>query len=304
MSEANPMTAESAVPARAVARRGPSRRQQAWRLARQYPLGAFGLGMLLIMILMAVLAPVLATHDPLAISGLERLKGPSSAHWMGTDNLGRDVYSRVIYAAQPAVIIGFGSLAIGVSIGLVIGTLSGYLGGMFDLIVQRFIDALMALPGLVIAIAVVAVIGGGQSRVMLAIGIALSPLVARVVRGSTLSVKQNTYIEAALTIGASRTRILARHVLPNIMAPLIVIASVELSAAILAEASLSFLGFGVPAPQPSWGSMLSAEGREFMRQAPWLIIFPSVAVSLAVLGINLLGDAVRDKFDPRLRGKG
>lgn len=289
----------------ALLRRGDvaSKFSRARRLAATYPLGAFGLAMLVGMIAAAALAPLLATHDPLAISGLERLQGPSASHWMGTDNLGRDLYSRVIYAAQPAVIIGFGALAIGVSIGLVVGAVSGYVGGIFDLLTQRVIDALMALPGLVVAIAVIAVVGGGQSRVMLAIGISLSPLVARVVRGSTLSVKQNTYMEAALAVGASRPRILARHVLPNIMAPLIVIASVELSAAILAEASLSFLGFGVPPPQPSWGSLLSGEGRQFMRQAPWLILFPSVAISLAVLGINLLGDSVRDVFDPRLRGK-
>ncbi|MCK9486772.1 MAG: ABC transporter permease [Dehalococcoidia bacterium] len=272
------------------------------RAVRRYPLGAFGLIVLTVLLAVAAAAPLVATHDPLATDRVARLVGPSAQHLMGTDQLGRDVFSRLVYAARPAVIIGFGAMLVGLGLGGAVGLLSGYIGGIFDLLVQRVTDAMMALPNLVVAIAIVAVLGGGQTRVLLAIGLSISPLVTRVVRASTLPVKQNDYVEAAMVLGASHFRLLIRHIVPNIMAPIIVIASVELSTAILAEASLSFLGFGVPAPDPSWGSMLSGDGRRFMQQAPWLVIFPGVAVSLAVLGINLLGDAVRDAFDPRLRG--
>lgn len=270
------------------------------RLLR-YPLGVAGLMVLLVVLGLAFFGPSLAPHDPYATDATARLQAPSAVHLMGTDQLGRDVLSRVMYAARPAAIIGFGSLAIGLLLGATVGAISGYFGGPFDLLVQRIADAFMSMPSLVLGLTVIAVLGPGRLNLVLAVGFVIAPVVQRVVRASTMSVKQQDYVEAATVLGAGHTRILSMHILPNILSPVIVIASVELGSAILIEASLSFLGYGVPPPEPSWGGMLSAEGRRFMVGAPWLVIFPAIAVSAAVLGINLLGDALRDALDPRLR---
>lgn len=281
--------------------------RKAARFARTQPLGAGGAAILVVMVLLAVFANQLVPHDPLATKSAERLQGPSLSHLAGTDNLGRDVFSRVVWAARPSLFTGLIVVAFTASVGLVLGVVSAYVGGVFDLLFQRLIDAMQAFPGLVFAMAVVSALGN-QIRwdvpwsVVIALGLTFLPGTSRVIRGAALSTKNNVYVESARAVGASRTRIVFRHIAPNVMAPVIVVASVQLGAVILAESSLSFLGLGVAPPTPSWGGMLSTSGRRFFEVAPWLAIFPGIAISLAVLAFNLLGDSVQDVMDPRLRG--
>jgi peptide/nickel transport system permease protein len=278
-----------------------STQHSALRLARRYPLGALGALALALMLVVAVVGPAVAPHDPYATNARNRLQSPSRAHLAGTDNLGRDVFSRLIYGARPSVVVGFGALALGLALRVTLGLVSGYLGGLFDLLVQRVMDAMMSLPSLILGLTVIAVIGASYTNLIIAIGIVMTPIVQRVVRGATMAVKSLDHVQAATVIGAGQARVLLRYVLPNVAAPIFVIASVELGSAILIEASLSFLGYGTPPPQPSWGAMLSGEGRRFMVPAPWLVIIPAITISVAILGINLLGDALRDALDPRLR---
>ena len=249
----------------------------------------------------AIFAPLMATHEPTAISR-DVLDGPSLSHLMGTDDLGRDVFSRVVYGSRISLYVGFLAVLLGVVSGSAFGLISGFLGGWFDLTMQRLVDALQSFPGLVFAMAIVALIGASTTNGMIAIAVVLAPNTARVVRGAVLSVKQNVYIEAARSTGASNTRIMARHVLPNVTAPILVLMSASLGGAILIEAALSFLGLGTQPPKPSWGLMLSGSGRQFMEVAPWMAIAPGLAISATVLSFNLLGDVVRDVLDPRLRG--
>lgn len=270
------------------------------RFLRNYPLGVAGAVVLLIV---ALVGPSIAPENPYATNARGRLQSPSRAHPAGTDSLGRDVFSRLLYGARPSVIIGFGALTLGLLLGVTVGIVSGYIGGLFDLLVQRLADAMMSLPSLILSLTVIAVLGPSYTNLIIAIGIVMTPIVQRVVRSAALTVRGLDYVNAAAVIGASHLHILTRYILPNIAAPIFVIASVELGSAILIEASLSFLGYGTPPPQPSWGAMLSGEGRRFMVSAPWLVIFPSVLVSIAILGINLLGDALRDLLDPRLRSQ-
>lgn len=272
------------------------------RFIRQKPLGSFGAVVLLLMVIMAIFAPVIATHDPYTQDARAVLASPSAQHLFGTDNLGRDVFSRVVYGSRISMTVGLLSVAFGIGVGVIVGLISGYRGGWIDMLIQRIVDALMSFPILVLAMAVVAVLGPSLRNVTLAIGVVTIPLVARVVRGSVLSVKENLYIEAARTLGASGLRIAVFHILPNVFAPIIVLATVRLGVAILTEASLSFLGIGTPPPQPSWGEMLSQRGRLYFEVAPWMALFPGLAITLAVLGINFFGDALRDVLDPRLRG--
>ncbi|GIX48533.1 MAG: hypothetical protein KatS3mg131_2744 [Candidatus Tectimicrobiota bacterium] len=231
-----------------------------------------------------------------------RLAPPSWRHPFGTDQLGRDLLSRVIAGARTAVFLSTVSILAGSLVGTCIGLVSGWLEGTVDQVLQRFIDALMAVPGLVLALALVAMLGPGFSKIVLALSVFTIPTVTRTVRGTVLSAKQNVYVEAAQALGASQLRLLWRHIFPNVTAPLIVVMTVQLGTVILGEAALSFLGLGVQPPAVSWGQMLSGQARRLMEQAPWLVVFPTLALSLTVLAINFLGDMLRDVWDPKLRG--
>jgi peptide/nickel transport system permease protein len=250
----------------------------------------------------AVSADIICRFDPLSVDSAHRLAAPDARHWLGTDSFGRDVWSRIVHGARISLAVGIGSTALGSSIGVMIGLASGYLSGWVDLVFQRITDILQALPLLVLALVMTAALGPSLPNVILAIAIPLIPTVARVIRANTLALRELPFVEAAKSIGMSETRIALRHVLPNTLAPLIVLATAQLGSTILTEASLSFLGLGIPEPYPSWGRMLSESAAEYVRVAPWLVIFPGVAISLAVFGTNLFGDALRDILDPRQRG--
>jgi peptide/nickel transport system permease protein len=255
---------------------------------------------LLILVLLAVFAPLIAPYDPLKTSLLQTRKPPSLEHIFGTDELGRDLFSRILFGAQVTLLVGFSAVLLGSLFGAAIGALSAYAGHSVDFVVQRLADMLMAFPPLVLALAALSVLGPTQINATLVIGAVLAPGTNRVIRAATLVVKEKPYIDSARVIGASNGRILWRYVLPNILAPIIVIASVQLGNAIIVQASLAFLGLGPPPPTPSWGGMLSGAGRTYIEQAPWLAIFPGAAICLVVFAFNLLGDAVRDLLDPRL----
>jgi peptide/nickel transport system permease protein len=232
------------------------------------------------------------------------MKPPSAQFWMGTDNLGRDVWSRVVYGARISVTVGFATVALATLLAVVVGVSSAYLGGTYDILLQRVVDAWISFPALVIILSLLAALGPGLLNLILALSIIGAAGTSRVIRGSTLAVMQHPYVEAARAIGAGHARILWLYVLPNIMATIIILATIGLGTVILAESALSFLGFGIPPPYPSWGGMLSGSGRTFMYHAPWMALWPAAAISLAVFGFNMLGDALRDVLDPRLRGRG
>jgi len=287
-------------------RRAGAHSTHGWRklafLAQRYMLGTIGLVIMVIFVMTAISADLISRFDPLSVDSAHRLAAPDARHWLGTDSFGRDVWSRIIHGARISLAVGIGSTALGSSIGVMIGLASGYLSGWVDLVCQRVIDILQALPLLVLALVMSAALGPSLPNTIIAIAIPLIPTVARVIRANTLALRELPFVEAAKSIGMSETRIALRHVLPNTLAPLIVLATAQLGATILTEASLSFLGLGIPEPYPSWGRMLSESAAEYVRTAPWLVIFPGVAISLAVFGTNLLGDALRDILDPRQRG--
>jgi peptide/nickel transport system permease protein len=268
---------------------------------RRYPLGAIGAVIMAIFVLAAIFAPFLTVYDPLTTNAAASLAKPSATHWLGCDFMGRDVYSRIIYGARISLAVSLGSMLLGSSIGVTLGLLSGYLLGWFDLITQRILEMMQSLPLLVMAIIMAAALGPSLHNTILAIAIPLVPYVARVIRANTLSLREQPFVEAAKAIGMSEKRIALRHILPNTLAPLIVLATAQLGSTILTESSLSFLGLGVPEPHPSWGRMLSESAAEYVRTAPWLVIFPGLAISFVVFGTNLLGDALRDLLDPRQR---
>jgi len=268
---------------------------------RRYPLGAVGAAIVGLFIFTAVFADIIAPVDPTATNAKYSLAPPSSLFWLGADFMGRDMYSRIVHGARISLAVGAGAMGLGALIGISVGLASGYLGGWFDLLVQRLLDIMQALPLLVMAIVMAASLGPSLKNTIFAIAIPLVPTVARVVRSSTLSLREQPFVEAARAVGMGELRIAVRHVLPNTLAPLIVLATAQLGSAILVEASLSFLGLGIPEPHPSWGRMLSESAAEYVRTAPWLVIFPGVAISLTVFGTNLLGDALRDILDPRQR---
>ncbi|MGH8069919.1 MAG: ABC transporter permease [Candidatus Entotheonellia bacterium] len=270
--------------------------------ARRKPLGAVAAFILLVLVVTAICTPLLAPHDPYKQSFRAWLQPPSQQYLLGTDTIGRDLLSRIIYGARISLGIGLVATCIGTLCGTFIGLVSGFWGGKLDLLLQRLIDCLLSFPTLILALAIVAVLGSSITNVVLAIAIVQTPRVSRIVRGNALIVKEEAYIEAARAIGCRSWRILMRYLLPNVMAPIVVVASINLGNAIVIEAALGFLGLGTPPPIPSWGEMLSGAGKQYMVYAPWLAIFPGVAISLAVLGFNLLGDALRDILDPRLRG--
>lgn len=270
-------------------------------LARRYPLGAAGGAIILVFIATALLANWIAPYDPTATNARASLAVPGTAHWLGADFMGRDILSRIIGGAQISLAVGIGATTLGLLVGIPIGLASGYYGGWLDLIVQRLIDIMQSLPLLVTALVMAASLGPSLRNTIIAIAIPLVPSIARIVRSNTLALKEMPFVEAARAIGIAESWIAARHVLPNTLAPLIVLATAQFGSAILVEASLSFLGLGVPEPYPSWGRMLSESAAEYMRTAPWLVIFPGIAISLVVFGANLLGDALRDMLDPRMR---
>jgi peptide/nickel transport system permease protein len=272
------------------------------RFIRRKPLGAAGGVLMLVMALTAIFADVLETHDPIATDAAHTLARPSDDHWLGSDHLGRDIYSRIVHGARVSLIVGLTSTILGSVLGGIIGLLSGYFGGMTDLITQRVLDILQGLPLLVLALVMSAALGPSVPNVIIAISIPIIPRAARVVRASVLSIREMQYIEAARALGLQHLRIAFRHVLPNTMGPFIVLCTAQLGSAILTEATLSFLGLGIPEPYPSWGRMLSVSAAEYAQKAPHLVLVPGLAISLAVFGSNLLGDALRDTLDPRLRG--
>ena len=274
------------------------------RLFRDKPLGAAGAVIFLIFLLCGVFADVLAPYGFNQISPINRLKPPSAKFWFGTDNLGRDMFSRILYGAQLSVVIGFCAAGLATVISVVLGIVTGYLGGKIDMVTQRFVDAWMSFPDLVILIVVVSVVGPGMWPVIVILGFFYGIAGSRIIRGAVISVRENMYVHAAQSIGATTTRVLVRHILPNVMPPIIVLFTTRVGAVILAESGLSFLGLGVPPPAPTWGGMLSGSGRNYMYLAPWLALAPGICLTLVVYGINMFGDALRDLLDPRMRGSG
>ena len=259
-----------------------------------------GLGILLLLVMSATFAPAITRYEPLEPDPFAAFSGPSSNHWFGTDQVGRDIFSRVVYGGRISMRVGLISVGIAASIGIIAGLIAGFYGGWADTIIMRIIDIKLSFPGLLLALVIVATLGQGIFKVMIAVGIAAIPTYTRLVRGSVLSAKQMPYVEAARTIGAGDLRIMAQHLLPNIFAPVLVLATLGVATAILAAASLSFLGLGAQPPQAEWGLMLS-QGRDHLRVAWWMTTFPGIAIMITVLAINLFGDGLRDALDPRLR---
>ncbi|HET7341839.1 MAG TPA: ABC transporter permease [Methylomirabilota bacterium] len=278
-----------------------TRRSALWTFVRRNPLGAAGGLLMLLLVVAAVFADALATHNPIRTSS-HVLVAPGAEFWLGTDNLGRDVYSRVVHGSRISLLVGVASTLLGAVVGGVVGLLSGYFRGRTDLIAQRVMDVMQALPILVLALVMAAALGPSLTNTIIAISVVIVPRAARVVRASVLSIREHTYVESARALGVGHARVAFRHVLPNTFGPFIVLVTAQLGGAILVEAALSFLGLGVPEPYPSWGRMLSIAAAEYAQKAPWLVIYPGLAISLAVFGTNLLGDALRDSLDPRLRG--
>jgi peptide/nickel transport system permease protein len=266
------------------------------------PLGAVGGALILIMVIFAVFAPLVTYQDPFKMSFTNTILPPSAEHWMGTDDWGRDVWSRIVYGSRISLYVGLLSVATGSVGGALIGLFSAHYGGKVDQGIQRIMDSMMSIPTLIMALTIMAALGQSLNNVVIAIAIPQIPRANRIVRSQALSVNQSEYVMAARSIGASDIRIVLQHLLPQCVAPWLIIATAALGTAIISEASLSFLGLGVPPPEPSWGSMISGRVRNYFVVAPWLAIYPGVAISLAVYGFNLFGDALRDVLDPRLRG--
>lgn len=268
---------------------------------RRHPVGAAGAALIAAMLLVAAAAEWAAPYDPLATNFGAMFVPPGRAHWFGSDAFGRDVLSRVIFGARTALLVGFGASVLGATVGAVVGVVSAYFGGLTDLTVQRLVDILISFPIIIVAMAIVAIIGVGTGKLVAAIALSFLPRAARVLRSSALSVREMVYVEAARALGCSHARTIFRHMAPNVMAPYLVMLSAFLGQAILLEASLSFLGLGVSEPTPAWGLMLRGAAVDFLQRAPWLAVFPGLAISITVLAFNVLGDSLRDALDPRLR---
>jgi len=274
-----------------------------WDVCKRQPLGAAGGAVVILMIVMAVFAQYISPYDPEANAFEHMLEAPNADFWFGTDQFGRDILTRLIYGARTALFVGFTCAIIGATGGLVLGVASAYFGGKFDLILQRIMDVFMAFPLIILALAVVATLGTGVQNVIIAITIPFIPQCARVVRSSALSIREIPYVDAARACGFSDARIILRHMVPNVMAPYLIMLTTFVGQAILLEASLSYLGLGVQEPTPAWGLMLQGGAEEYAESAPWVPIFPGIAISLAVFGFNLFGDALRDLLDPKLRNR-
>ena len=272
------------------------------RLRREKPLGMVGAAITVLLLLIGILADLLAPYGMNEVFRRELLVEPSAKFWLGTDNFGRDILSRIIYGARISVVVGLSASAIAAVSSAIIGIVSGYVGGRFDLWLQRFVDAWMSLPGLVLLIFMISVVGPGMMQLIVVLGLLLGIGGSRVIRSAVISIKDNEYVSAAVAVGSRTSELLLRHILPNIMAPIIIQFTTNAPQVILIEASLSFLGYGIPPPAPSWGSMLGFNARRYMFQAWWMVVWPGVALSVVVFGINMFGDAVRDLLDPKLRG--
>jgi peptide/nickel transport system permease protein len=270
---------------------------------RTKPLGAVGGVIILAMLGAAVFAGVLARYDPYHGDYAVQFARPSAEHWFGTDEFGRDVFTRILYGAQIALFVGFTASLAGCTIGGLLGVTSAYAGGKVDLLLERFMDVLLAFPQLILALAVASILGPAVQNVVIAVAIPIIPRAARVVRATALSVKENVYVEAVSALGATHRRVVLQHILPNVVAPYIIMVTAQLAGAILAEAALSYLGLGAAEPTPSWGLMLSGSAAAYAEKAPWIALFPGIAISLAVFGFNLFGDSLRDALDPKLRGR-
>jgi peptide/nickel transport system permease protein len=274
-----------------------------WEFCRKRPLGAIGAVVVVVNILVALTANVIAPYDPLATDYGAMLAAPSRAHWLGTDAFGRDVLSRILYGSRTAMLVGFSCAFFGATVGAVIGVASAYFAGKVDLIVQRVMDVFLAFPLIILALAVVAILGTGTWNVIVAITIPMIPRAALVTRSSALAIREMPYVDAARAAGFRHGRIILRHMLPNVMAPYLIMLTAYLGQAILLEASLSFLGLGVAEPTAAWGLMLRGAAVQFAEAAPWMAIFPGLAISVAVFAFNLFGDSLRDALDPRLRAQ-
>jgi peptide/nickel transport system permease protein len=289
-----------------IAYKLPKRRHPVLQFMLQQPLGAGGLAVIIVMAVCAVFAPWVAPYDPLTVDYGAMLAAPSWEHWLGTDSFGRDVASRIIYGARTALAIGFIASFLGSTLGAIIGVVSAYFGGKVDLIIQGIMDVLLSFPIIVLAITVVAILGnnvvlGIDVNLIIAIALPMLPRVERVVRASGLAIRELPYVDAARAAGYTHTRIIFRHIVPNVVAPYLIMLTAFVAQAILAEASLSFLGLGVTEPTPSWGLMLSGSAADFYQQAPWMIVFPGIAISLGVFAFNLFGDSLRDWLDPKIK---
>ena len=272
------------------------------RMVREKRLGTMGTVIVLLLLLVGILSPLVAPHDVNKIHLRDSFASPSREYLLGTDSYGRDTFSRLLVGARISVIVGLAATSICIVVAIIIGVPSGFFGGRFDIVLQRFVDAWYSFPSLLILLTVMSMVGKGLLQIILVLGVLLGIYSSRVVRGAVIGIKENDYFLAAEAIGSPTSRTLRRHVMPNIMAPIIVIFSISVGDIILSEASLSFLGYGIPPDVPSWGNMLSLEGRQFMEQAPLLAIYPGLCLTIVVFGINVLGDALRDLLDPRLRG--
>lgn len=295
-------TVSTTVPAQAVTLVGEARQrkqQSLWSRLRGNPIGMVGAVIVMATIVIAIAAPLIAPYDP-ANQDADRLLGPSSAHLIGTDELGRDTFSRIVYGSRVSLQVGIIAVGVSLLLGGLLGIMSGFFGGMVDNLIMRFVDILFAFPGLILAIVISGLLGPSSRNAMIAIGVIYAPAFARVIRSSVLSVQNELYVEAARVAGANNAKVIRSHILPNIVAPMIVLVTVYLSGAILAEAGLSFLGLGTQPPEPSWGGMLNA-ARTYMEINVWMAIAPGFAIMIVVLGLNFLGDGLRDVLDPRLR---
>jgi peptide/nickel transport system permease protein len=277
----------------------------AWPAIRRFivtkPLGAAGGFIILLMVITAIFADAIAPYDPYEINQRLQFSAPSLQHWFGTDEFGRDLFTRIVYGARVALLIGLTAAFVGATGGAILGVISAYLGGKVDLFLQRVIDVMLAFPLLILALAIVTVLGRTLPNVVLAIAIPIIPRTARIVRSNALSIKENVYVEAARAVGSSHTWVILRHMIPNVMAPYLIMLTAQFGNAILVEASLSFLGLGTAEPTPSWGLMLSGSALSYAERAAWVAVFPGIAISLAVFGFNLFGDSIRDALDPKLR---
>ena len=274
-----------------------------WRFAQRKPLGAFGISIVLIATALSVAAPLVAPYDPWETRFEHGLEAPNGEFWFGTDVLGRDVLSRVLYGGKVSIYVGLVTMLLSGLGGVALGVTSGYIGGQFDLIVQRVVDSIIAFPSLILALALIAALDPGVTNIILAIAIVQTPRMTRVIRSSVLSIRETPYVDAAKTIGASHVRIMLRHVTPNTFAPLMIVATSSIGSIIITEASLSFLGIGVPFTTISWGGMLGGDTRQFVSSAVWMALAPGFALSAVVFGLNMFGDALRDVLDPKLRGR-
>lgn len=290
----------------AITYKVPKRRHPVVSFVVRQPLGALGLLVIVAMILAAAFANLIAPYNPLAVDYADLLAAPSREHWLGTDSYGRDVLTRIIYGARTALAVGFLSSLVGSTLGGIIGVASAYFGGKTDLLIQRVMDVILSFPIIVLALAMVAILGknivfGIDVNLIIAIGLPMVPTVERVIRSAALSIRELPYIDAARTAGFSHTRIILRHIVPNVTAPYLIMLTAFVAQAILLEASLSFLGLGVTEPTAAWGLMLTGAAADFYQQAPWMIVFPGVAISLAVFAFNLFGDSLRDWLDPKIK---